>query len=433
MSVSTIGVVQESADGERRVALSPDGVQRLRKAGHDVLVETGAGGTAWFPDSEYEAAGARLVTKRELYGRADAVLCVQAPAEADRALLRPGQVLVGLLQPLIDPQLAAAFAAAKVTAISLDGLPRTVSRAQSMDALSSQANVAGYKAALVAADTYSNYLPMFMTAAGTTRPALALVIGAGVAGLQAIGTARRLGAIVTGYDVRDAARGDVLSTGATFLDLGVQVSAVGEGGYARELTAEERRAQQDALNTAMSKFDIVITTAQVPGRRPPLLVSATALAGMRAGSVVVDLGSSALGGNVEGSKPGESVVTANGVTVVGAANLPSAVPKASSTAYSRNLCALLAHLISGGELTVDPADEITAGVLVTHRGEVVHPAVRALLGVGPVIPSGPASAPGTETSAAPASSTPASSTPASTSSASITPPSTVPTGKGQGA
>ena len=311
------------------------------------------------------------------------MLCVQPPAEADRGLLRPGQVLLGLLQPLTDPQLAAGLAAAGVTAISLDGLPRTVSRAQSMDALSSQANVAGYKAALLAADTFSNYLPMFMTAAGTTRPALVLVIGAGVAGLQAIGTARRLGAVVTGYDVRDAARGDVLSTGASFLDLDVQVSAVGEGGYARELTEQERHAQQDALTTAIGRFDIVITTAQVPGRRPPLLVSATALAGMRAGSVVIDLGSSALGGNVEGSRPGQHVVTANGVTLVGAANLPSTVPKAASTAYSRNVCALLAHLIHDGQLATDPADEITAGVLISHDGQVVHPAVRALLTDGP--------------------------------------------------
>ncbi len=232
-----------------------------------------------------------------------------------------------------------------MTAISLDGLPRTLSRAQSMDALSSQANVAGYKAALVAADTYSNYLPMFMTAAGTTRPALVLVIGAGVAGLQAIGTARRLGAIVTGYDVRDAARSDVLSTGASFLDLGIEVSAVGDGGYARELTAQERSAQQDALNAAMSKFDIVITTAQVPGRRPPLLVSSTALAGMRAGSVVVDLGSSPWAATSRARSRGRASSPANGVTVVGATNLPSAVPKASSTAYSRNICALLAHLI----------------------------------------------------------------------------------------
>jgi NAD(P) transhydrogenase subunit alpha len=379
MSVSTVGVVEESADGEHRVAMSPDGVTRLRAAGLEVLVQEAAGRSAWFPDDAYAEAGARLVSKQDLYGLADLVVCVQPPGKDDRALLRPGQLLVGLLQPLINPGLARSLAAAKVTAISLDGLPRTVSRAQSMDALSSQANVAGYKAALLAAGTYSNYLPMFMTAAGTTRPALVLVIGAGVAGLQAIGTARRLGAVVTGYDVRDAARSEVLSLGATFLDLGLAVSATGEGGYARALTEQERDAQQAALNAAIGKFDIVITTAQVPGRRPPLLVSATALAAMRAGSVVVDLGSSELGGNVEGSVAGTNVVTANGVTVIGASNLPSAVPKASSTAYSRNMCALLAHLIHDGEFTVDPADEITAGVLVTHDGEVVHPGVSALL------------------------------------------------------
>jgi NAD(P) transhydrogenase subunit alpha len=324
MSVTTVGVVEESAAGEHRVALSPDGVTRLRAAGHEVLVQTGAGLAAWFPDAAYAEAGARLVGKQELYEHADVVVCVQPPDADDRARLRPGQLLVGLLQPLINPELANQLAVAKVTAISLDGLPRTVSRAQSMDVLSSQANVAGYKAALLAADTYSNYLPMFMTAAGTTRPALVLVIGAGVAGLQALGTARRLGAVVTGYDVRDAARAEVLSTGATFLDLGLAVSATGEGGYARALTDEERQAQQAALNAAMGKFDIVITTAQVPGRRPPQLVSATALAAMRPGSVVVDLGSSTLGGNVEGSIPGQTVVTDNGVTVIGAANLPSA-------------------------------------------------------------------------------------------------------------
>ena len=387
MSVTTVGVVEESAAGEHRVALSPDGVTRLRAAGHEVLVQTGAGLAAWFPDDAYAEAGARLVGKQELYEHADVVVCVQPPDADDRARLRPGQLLVGLLQPLINPELANQLAVAKVTAISLDGLPRTVSRAQSMDVLSSQANVAGYKAALLAADTYSNYLPMFMTAAGTTRPALVLVIGAGVAGLQALGTARRLGAVVTGYDVRDAARAEVLSTGATFLDLGLAVSATGEGGYARALTDEERQAQQAALNAAMGKFDIVITTAQVPGRRPPQLVSATALAAMRPGSVVVDLGSSTLGGNVEGSIPGQTVVTDNGVTVIGAANLPSAVPKASSTAYSRNLCALLAHLIKDGELSTDAADEITAGVLVAHRGEVVHPAVRALLADPPSSPT----------------------------------------------
>ncbi len=379
MTITTVGVVQEGAEGEYRVALTPDGVSRLGAAGLEVLVQLGAGRSAWFLDAAYADAGARLVSKHELYEGADAVVCVQPPPAADRSLLRPGQLLIGLLQPLIHPELADTLAAAKVTAVSLDGLPRTVSRAQSMDALSSQANVAGYKAALLAADTYADYLPMFMTAAGTTRPALALVIGAGVAGLQAIGTARRLGAVVTGYDVRDAARADVLSTGATFLDLGIAVSATGEGGYARALTDQERDAQQSALNAAIGKFDIVITTAQVPGRRPPLLVSASALTAMKPGSVVVDLASSVLGGNVEGSIPDRTVVTENAVTVIGAANLPSAVPRAASTAYSRNICALLAHLITEGELTADPADEITAGVLITHRGEVVHPDVRGLL------------------------------------------------------
>ena len=384
MRVSTVGVVQESAEGEHRVALSPDGVQRLRHGGYEVLVQAGAGDSAWFPDAEYAAAGARSGEQAGA-ARPCGRRGVRAAAGGGRsggAARRAGAV--GLLQPLTDPELAAGLAGAGVTAISLDGLPRTVSRAQSMDALSSQANVAGYKAALLAADTYSNYLPMFMTAAGTTRPALVLVIGAGVAGLQAIGTARRLGAVVTGYDVRDAARGDVLSTGATFLDLGVQVSAVGEGGYARELTEQERRAQQDALNAR---------DRQVRHRHHhrPGAGSATTAAGVRDRA-------RRDAGRVGGRRPriqragwqrrglrsrARRVVTANGVTVVGAANLPSAVPKASSTAYSRNMCALLAHLIPDGELAVDPADEITAGVLVTHRGEVVHPAVRALLTGGP--------------------------------------------------
>jgi len=266
-----------------------------------------------------------------------------------------------------------------VTAISLDGLPRTLSAAQSMDVLSSQANVAGYKAALLAADTYGGYLPMFMTAAGTTRPARVLVIGAGVAGLQAISTARRLGAAVTGYDVRDAARSDVVSTGAGFLDLKTAVSATGDGGYARVLTDAERFAQQSALNAAIGDFDIVITTAQIPGRRPPSLVSASGLAAMQPGSVVIDLAASELGGNVEGSVPERTTVTVNGVSVIGAGNLASGVPKAASTAYARNIVALLAHLVRDGSVVLDPDDTITASVLVAHDGDIVHPAVRALL------------------------------------------------------
>jgi len=383
MSALTVGAVAETAPGERRVALSPDGAARLQAAGQQVIIEASAGAAAWFPDTDYTDAGARLVSRHELYEWADIVVCVHPPAEADVSLLRPGQVLIGLLAPLIDPNLARSLAEAKVTAISLDGLPRTLSAAQSMDVLSSQANVAGYKAALLAADTYGGYLPMFMTAAGTTRPARVLVIGAGVAGLQAISTARRLGAVVTGYDVRDAARSDVLSTGARFLDLFVDlptgVSASADGGYARALTDDERDAQLSAMNAAVGEFDIVITTAQVPGGRPPSLVSTSGLAAMQPGSVVIDLAASELGGNVEGSVPETTTITGNGVTVIGAGNLPSAVPRAASTAYARNIVALLAHLVRDGSVVLDPDDDITAGVLITHDGDIVHPAVRALM------------------------------------------------------
>ena len=269
-----------------------------------------------------------------------------------------------------------------MTALSLDGLPRLLSSAQAMDVLSSQANAAGYKAALVAAEAFSGYFPMLMTAAGTMRPAKVLVLGAGVAGLQAIGTARRLGAVVTGYDVRDAARDEVLSTGASFLDLAAEggpVSAGGDGGYARELTADEREAQQAAMSKAIASFDIVITTAQVPGRRPPVLVRADAVAALAPGSVVVDLAAGPKGGNVEGIVADTTVVTDNGVTLIGAGNLPSSMSRAASSAYSRNIAALLAHLTTDGALTIDTADEITAGLLVTRDGEIVHPAVLAAL------------------------------------------------------
>lgn len=377
MNALTVGVLHESATGERRVAITPDAVARLRALGPEVIVESGAGTSASYPDDAYAAADAQVVGTEALYADSDVLVCVQPPGRMD--LLRAGQTVVGLLQPLTSPQLVRDLAAAKVTAISLDGLPRTLSRAQAMDALTSQANVAGYKAALVAADTYGSYFPMLMTAAGTVRPATVLVIGAGVAGLQAIGTARRLGAIVTGYDVREAARADVLSTGAAFLDLGAGLSAAGDGGYARELTDAEREAQQDAMNTAVGRFDVVITTAQVPGRRPPVLISQAALAGMQPGSVVVDLAASPLGGNVDGSMPGSTTVTRNGVTIIGADNLPAAVPRAASAAYARNLAALLAHLLRDGQLQLDITDDITAGVLVTQDGEVVHPGVLAQL------------------------------------------------------
>jgi len=378
MSELTVGVVRQDDAGERRVALVPESVARLAALGLGTVVQEGAGAAAWFPDAEYAAAGATVLPGQAVYERADVVVCVHPP---EGAPLRAGQLLLGLLQPLLQPALARRLAEAKVSAVSLDGLPRTLSRAQSMDALTSQANVAGYKAAVLAADLYGGYFPMLMTAAGTVRPASVLVLGAGVAGLQAIGTARRLGAVVTGYDVREAARADIASTGASVLDLGTE--ATGEGGYARELTAEEAAGQQDAMAAAVARFDVVITTAQVPGRTPPVLVTAEALAAMRPGSVVVDLAASDLGGNVVGSLPETTVVTDGGVTVVGAGNLAAAVPRAASTAYARNVVALLSHLVTDGRIVLDPADEITAGVLVTHDGEVVHPAVRELLNGDP--------------------------------------------------
>jgi NAD(P) transhydrogenase subunit alpha len=275
-------VVKETAPGERRVALVPEGIGKLTAAGIEVLVERGAGDGAWFPDPAYAQAGATVVDAADLYQQADVVLTVTRP---DPARLRSGQAVIGMLAPLTDPSLARELAAAGVTAISLDGLPRTLSRAQPMDALTSQANVAGYKAAIVAAEQFGRFFPMLITAAGTARPAKVLVLGAGVAGLQALGTARRLGAIVSGYDVRPASKQEVESLGATFVQLKAVESAAGEGGYARELTTEERQAQQDELSTHIARHDVIITTAQVPGRRPPLLVTEDAIKEMAGGSV----------------------------------------------------------------------------------------------------------------------------------------------------
>jgi len=372
-------VVKETAPGERRVALVPDAIAKLRPAGIEVMIERGAGDGAWLSDAAYADAGAAIVSAAELYETADVILTVTKPPAATISKLRKGQAIIGMLAPLTDPGLAAALTAQGVTAISVDGLPRTLSRAQPMDALSSQSNVAGYKAALVAAATFGRFFPMLITAAGTARPAKVLVLGAGVAGLQAIGTAKRLGAVVSGYDVRPASKGEVESLGATFLELTSVETGAGEGGYARELTAEERQAQQEELTGHIARHDVVITTAQVPGRRPPLLVTDDALKAMSPGSVIVDMGASSLGGNVTGSRPGETVVTENGVTIVGADNLPATVPTAASNAYSRNISALLLHMTKDGALAIDTADEIQAGVVIAHDGKVVHEGVASLL------------------------------------------------------
>ncbi|HEX6856184.1 MAG TPA: NAD(P) transhydrogenase subunit alpha [Streptosporangiaceae bacterium] len=370
-----VAVIKEAAPWERRVALVPEGVAKLCGAGLEVLAEAGAGDGSWLADEAYAEAGATVLARDELLAAADVLLMLGPPDARVTAALRAGQLVLGLLAPLTSPDLVAELAKAGVTAISLDLLPRTLPRAQPMDALSSQASIAGYKAAVLAAGEFGRFFPLLITAAGTARPAKVLVLGAGVAGLQAIGTARRLGAVVTGYDVRPAAKAEVESLGATFLELTSVGPATGEGGYARELTGEERQAQQDELAGHIGRHDVVITTAQVPGRRPPELVSADALKTMAAGSVVVDMGASDLGGNVAGSAPDQTIVTENGVTVIGAGRLPSSMPAAASAMYSRNISSLLLYLVKDGELALDLSDDLQAGVVVTRDGSVVHPAL----------------------------------------------------------
>ncbi|MFV2063032.1 MAG: Re/Si-specific NAD(P)(+) transhydrogenase subunit alpha [Chloroflexota bacterium] len=374
-----VATVKETAPNERRIALVPEVIGKLTAAGHEVLIQSGAGDGAMIPDASFTDAGARIVAEDELYKEADVVLRVQKPTPEEVGKLRSGQVVLGLLQPLIDPQNAEALARAGVTSISLDALPRQLSRAQTMDALSSQANVGGYKAVIIAAEAYGRYFPLLTTAAGTAKPANLLVLGIGVAGLQAIATARRLGALVKAYDVRSETREQAQSLGAQFLKLESVADATGTGGYARELTDDERKAQQEELNKHISSMDIVITTAQVPGRRPPLLVTADAVSNMKAGSVIVDMAASALGGNVELSKPGDTIVTDNGVTIIAPANLPATMPAGASGFYARNISALLAHFIEDGEMKFDFEDEITKATVITHDGKVVQEATASLL------------------------------------------------------
>ncbi len=353
-----IGVPRELEPGERRVALVPDAVARLKPAGFDVVVEPGAGAAASFPDNAYTEAGAAV---SGAVWDADAVVKVRKPSAEEVARLRGGQVLVGFLEPLTDPAGVERLAERGVHAFAMESIPR-ITRAQPMDALSSQATVSGYKAVLIAADKLPRFLPMLMTAAGTVTPAKVLVLGAGVAGLQAIATAHRLGAVVAGFDVRPVVREQVESLGATFLDLGI----IGEetaGGYARELTEEEQRRQQSALEERIPEYDVAITTALIPGRAAPRLIPAGAVAGMRPGSVIVDLAAEA-GGNCELTQPGE-IVERDGVTIVGLTNIPSTMPFHASQLYARNVSALLQHLAPEGELALDWDDEITAGACVT--------------------------------------------------------------------
>ena len=358
-----IGVPREIRDGERRVALVPETAGKLVAAGLEVEIERGAGAAASFTDEQYSEAGAQLVDDA---WEAEVVVKVRKPTEEEVARLRNGAVLIAFLEPLSDPEGIARLTERGVTAFAMESIPR-ITRAQSMDALSSQSTVGGYKAALIAADRLPKFFPMLMTAAGTVPPAKVLVLGAGVAGLQAIATARRLGAVVSGFDIRPVVREQVESLGATFLDLGI-VGEESEGGYARELTPEEQERQQEELERRIPEFDAVITTALVPGRPAPKLIPASAVRAMRPGSVIVDLAAEA-GGNCELTEPGEEVVR-EGVVIVGLTDLPSTMPAHASQLYSKNVAALLDHLIADGELKLDFEDEITAGACVTRREEV---------------------------------------------------------------
>jgi NAD(P) transhydrogenase subunit alpha len=342
------------------VALVPDAVTRLAGSGFDIVVEPGAGTDASFPDDSYREAGA---TVSDGVWDADAVAKVRKPSADEAARLRGGQLLIGFLEPLTDADGIERLTGRDVYGFAMESIPR-ITRAQPMDALSSQATVSGYKAVLIAADRLPRFFPMLMTAAGTVAPAKVLVVGAGVAGLQAIATAHRLGAVVSGFDVRPVVREQVESLGATFLDLGV-VGEQTEGGYARELTEEEQRRQQEALEERIPEFDAVVTTALVPGRAAPRLIPAGAVAKMRPGSVIVDLAAET-GGNCELTQPGE-VVEREGVTIVGLTNLPSTMPFHASQLYARNVSSLLQHLAPDGQLALDWDDEITAGACVTRR------------------------------------------------------------------
>src|SRR4051794_27496898 len=364
-----VGVPKETVDGERRVALVPEVVRKLTAKDFEVVVESGAGAEAMLSDEAFEDAGASV---GEGVWDADVVVKVAAPTSEEIAKLGDDTVLIGFLGPLSNPETTRALAAAGTPWFAMEAIPR-ISGAQSMAALSSQPTVAGYRSVFVAPEHFGRFLPMMMTAAGTVPPAKVLVLGAGVAGLQALATAKRLGARTTGYDVRPEVAEQVQSLGAQFLDLGI--SAVGEGGYARELTEEERAQQQQALTDAIKEFDVVITTAAVPGRAAPRLVLAEAVEGMRPGGVIVDLAAET-GGNCELTEPGE-VVVRHDISIVGLLNIPSMMPEHASMLYGRNILSLLDLMQDEeGNLKLDFEDEVIAGACVVRDGEIVHPGAK---------------------------------------------------------
>ena len=366
-----IAVPRERAPGERRVALVPDTAGKFVKAGIAVAIERDAGRAAGFLDEAYAAAGATIaVDEGATVADADIVVRVTKPTDADLNGLKRGAILIGFLAPLGDPRSVERYALRGLTALSMDAIPRTT-KAQAMDALSSQANIGGYKAALIAASTLAKFFPMLTTAAGTIKPAKALIIGAGVAGLQAIATCRRLGAIVTAYDTRPVVKEQVQSLGAKFLEIDVGESGEGQGGYARELSPEAIEKQRLGMVKAIGASDVVITTAAVPGRRAPILITKEAVAAMAPGSVIVDLASET-GGNCELTVTGEIITSPNGVTIVGTTNLPSTVATDASQLYSKNVQTLLEYFIKDAAIVLDMSDEIIAGTTLVHDGTIVH-------------------------------------------------------------
>jgi H+-translocating NAD(P) transhydrogenase subunit alpha len=379
-----IGVPKETAPGERRVALVPEVVGKLKAKGQEIVVQQGAGTDALVPDAAFADAGAQLTdSSSEIWG-SDIVVTISPPQPEQIRSLAQGTLLIGFLAPLSSPQTTKALADAGATALAMEAIPR-ISRAQSMDALSSQANVGGYKAALLGAEDMGRFYPMLMTAAGTIPPAKVLVLGVGVAGLQALATAKRLGARTTGYDVRPEVAEQVQSLGAQWLDLGLEAS--GEGGYARELTDEERARQQQALTDAIKGFDVVITTALVPGRPAPKLVTAEAVEGMKPGSVIIDMAGET-GGNCELTVPGETVVR-HDVKIASPLNLPATMPEHSSQLFARNVLALLELLIDDqGELKLDFDDEIVAGACIVRDGEIVNAGAKATVEAAAGTPGG---------------------------------------------
>ena len=372
-----IGVPKETVEGEHRVALVPDVVAKFVKTGHEVIVEGGAGAGAMLPDSAFSEAGATIGDRSQVLG-ADVVVGVAPPTPEQISSFNSNSVVIGFLQPLTNGEGVKALASAGVTSFAMESVPR-ISRAQSMDALSSQSNVAGYRAAIIGSQELGRFYPMLMTAAGTIRPATVLVLGAGVAGLQAIATARRLGAVVQAFDVRAAVKEQVESLGAKFLEFDLGGDLEGEGGYAKELTDEQRARQQELLTEAIGKVDVVITTALVPGRPAPKLVTAAAVEGMKPGSVIVDLAGEA-GGNCELTKPGETVIE-HGVKIVSPLNLPATMAEHASQLYAKNIESLL-ELMTGeeGNLALDFEDEIIAGACITKDGQIVNEGAKSAAG-----------------------------------------------------